>query len=326
MKKYQNTVAAVASLSVSFAARAQDSIFTKWNGVVIGKVSEVSIGLVKYKSMDNLNGPDYVIRKKDVEKIRFENGTMLNLVNEKFNKGKNEEQRIEKQKSTLDYSGTGIETTDYKTKAFKYDLMSLAFGDLDFAYEQMWRPGFNLEGNLGIIGVGITPDAGKSNGYFVKGGIKFLLGKELFTKGTHYGHPLKGKYVKLEMAYTSFDRKDVSFYTQDSSSYSGSYGFYNPSYTTGKTDIHTDAFAVNIIYGWQTVIQNTVSFEWFAGLGLETTKRTFSNASANEANISYNPYGTGDTGNSNYHSFLSGNEQYFPVSLTAGLKIGYLIK
>jgi len=54
--------------------KAQDIIFTKFGEVYEGKILEITETSVKYKKLNNLDGPVYSIDKSKVTKIKFSNG------------------------------------------------------------------------------------------------------------------------------------------------------------------------------------------------------------------------------------------------------------
>ena len=72
--------------------KAQDTLSMRSGEAILVKVMEVGTSEVKYKKIDNLNGPVFSILKSDLLMIKYENGT-----SEKFSK---EEKTIIKVKST----------------------------------------------------------------------------------------------------------------------------------------------------------------------------------------------------------------------------------
>ena len=72
--------------------KAQDTLSTRYGETILVKVIEVGTTEVKYKKLDNLNGPDFSMLKSDLLIIKYENGT-----SEKFSK---EEKTIIKVRST----------------------------------------------------------------------------------------------------------------------------------------------------------------------------------------------------------------------------------
>ena len=53
---------------------AQDVLITKEGQKVLSKIEEIGIDVVKYKKFENLTGASYLISKKDVASILYENG------------------------------------------------------------------------------------------------------------------------------------------------------------------------------------------------------------------------------------------------------------
>ena len=65
------------SLLMTLCAKgfAQDIIHTINEGTIEAKVTEISDDVVRYKTFDNLDGPDYVMPVGRISRIVFENGT-----------------------------------------------------------------------------------------------------------------------------------------------------------------------------------------------------------------------------------------------------------
>jgi len=61
--------------AISSNAFAQDVIVLKTGDEIKATVSEVAIDVIKYKKFENLEGPDYTIKKSDVFMIKYANGT-----------------------------------------------------------------------------------------------------------------------------------------------------------------------------------------------------------------------------------------------------------
>ena len=78
----------VAILSiVTLSLHAQDKIYKKDGGVISAKVKSVGSTMVIYKRFDNPDGPEYTILKKDVNQIKYENGTTDNFKGEDTKEG-----------------------------------------------------------------------------------------------------------------------------------------------------------------------------------------------------------------------------------------------
>ena len=64
--------------AISYLAGADD-IITKLDGEIIkAKITEVGNNVVKYKRMDNPNGPVYVLNFSEIKSVEYENGTIEN--------------------------------------------------------------------------------------------------------------------------------------------------------------------------------------------------------------------------------------------------------
>ena len=61
--------------------KAQDTLSTRYGETILVKVIEVGTAEVKYKKLDNLNGPMFSMLKSDLLMIKYANGT-----NEDFSK------------------------------------------------------------------------------------------------------------------------------------------------------------------------------------------------------------------------------------------------
>lgn len=68
-------VSSVLFLAGTGMAAAQDKIYLHNGGIIDASVKEVAPGTIRYKKQDNPDGPDFVIRKGEVDKIRYANGT-----------------------------------------------------------------------------------------------------------------------------------------------------------------------------------------------------------------------------------------------------------
>ncbi len=69
-------ILSVLALSAFCATYAQDKIYKRDGEIIEAKVKEVSPQSITYKRFDNQDGPEYSINKNDVEKIKYQNGTV----------------------------------------------------------------------------------------------------------------------------------------------------------------------------------------------------------------------------------------------------------
>ncbi len=105
---------------ITFSVYTQDKIIKKNQEILTGKIIEVGIAEIKYKTSDNLNGPDYVITKNDVLLIVYENGKIDKITSVKEDKKKNY-----------------IDSSYFKyNNSISFDLISPAYSDISLAYEK----------------------------------------------------------------------------------------------------------------------------------------------------------------------------------------------
>lgn len=83
------TTAKVLTTSIVLCASivmAQDTIYTTNNKQIKARVNEVGVTEIKYRMFDNQFGPVYDISKKEVAKIKYENGTedIFNIIKDEY--------------------------------------------------------------------------------------------------------------------------------------------------------------------------------------------------------------------------------------------------
>ncbi|MCX6203759.1 MAG: hypothetical protein NTY43_05625 [Bacteroidetes bacterium] len=71
----KNILLFILFLCSSNIIKAQDTLSTRYGENILVKVIEVGTTEVKYKKLDNLNGPVFSILKSDLLMIKYENGT-----------------------------------------------------------------------------------------------------------------------------------------------------------------------------------------------------------------------------------------------------------
>jgi hypothetical protein len=72
--KFTRALLSFSALLFATCANAQDRLYTKDGGILDVKVKEVGTKTIVYKRSSNPDGPDFVIPKSDVERIKFQNG------------------------------------------------------------------------------------------------------------------------------------------------------------------------------------------------------------------------------------------------------------
>lgn len=181
-----------------------------------------------------------------------------------------------------------------KKNAFKADFFAPLTGNFTLAYERSLKPGRSIEGTLGIIGLGIDPNDYNPAGAFVKFGYKFIKNPDFYLQGLRYAHILKGSYFKPELS--------ISAYSRDFEVYNPRYPYPYDTYMERRSVFSA---AINLVLGKQWVIDNAFLVDWYLGVG----------------------YGYDNIDNDGgYHYGHSVADDSFPVSATAGLKVGFLFK
>src|ERR1019366_10798104 len=66
----------VVLIAISCSAHAQDKIYKRDGVIINAKVKAVAATSVTYKRYDNPGGPEYMIAKKELSQIKYENGTI----------------------------------------------------------------------------------------------------------------------------------------------------------------------------------------------------------------------------------------------------------
>ncbi|HTM67388.1 MAG TPA: hypothetical protein VL093_13760 [Flavipsychrobacter sp.] len=72
--KFTSVLLSFAALIFATCANAQDRLYTKDGGILEVKIKEVGTKTIVYKKWSNIEGPDFVIPKNDIERIKFQNG------------------------------------------------------------------------------------------------------------------------------------------------------------------------------------------------------------------------------------------------------------
>lgn len=194
---------------------------------------------------------------------------------------------------------------DNRKNAIKIDFMSPVTGNTTFAYERSLRPGRSMEATMGIIGLGADFEDENAGGLFLKFGYKFLKDPDFYLRGMRYAHILKGSYLKPEIAFGVFGH-DYYDWHYDGGYYDqwGNWVYVEPT----KQRETVISGTIQLVVGKQWVFDNAFLVDMNAGIGYG-----FSSSSEEY-------YGGG------YHYGYTIADSEFPVSFSAGIRIGYLFK
>lgn len=264
----------------------QDTLKTNKGDLVV-KVIEVGLDEIKYHVWNLDQSPVIVIEKRDVKEIVFSNGQRMIIESDRM--------RIENiHHAAMD-----------KNSVLKIEFLGPLNNDLTIGYERVIRPGFNLEGKIGIIGIGVDENNENASGAFLKFGPKLWSGKDYYVRGMRMSHPLRGTYIRPEFIFSRFDIDRTI------------YSFLNPDPIT-KRYSYTN-FALNICFGKQVLFSNVISIDWYLGIGYGLQL-----SDAPEADTVY--LGWEDASFIPYaysHLFMGRN---FPMTLSGGLTVGVILK
>ena len=196
---------------------------------------------------------------------------------------------------SFSHSLYGIKTyQDQRKHALKLNFLAPLTGNTTISYERLIRPSRSWEASLGIIGLGIDSNDENPRGAFGKFGMKFIKNPDFYLKGMRYAHVLKGTYVKPEVTFSvySFEKEY-------------DYWWYN-SYSSSDDRKTNWAVAFNIVVGKQYVFNDIFLLDMYLGAGYG--------------------YSRHDDYDDVYHYGFLGANSDTPLTLTAGFKIGLLLK
>lgn len=276
-------------LSFGLAANAQDKIFTRSGETIECKVVEVGIEEVKYKLSTDEDAAIISIKKIDVLRIEFANGKV-------------EEYRDELEDPNL--------YTDNNKTAWKMDFLSPVMGHLGLYYERSMKPGFSLEGGLGLIGVGYKNVLDDSNpwGAYVRFGPRFMKTPDYRKSSLRYYHVLKGAYLQPQVVFGAFS-SDISYSTFNT-------GTWVTGYVTSRQTTTYGSFLLTV--GKQSVFSNRFLVDFYLGVGYGFRNTTRNNIPDNADEIYFS--------SRTFGALVGGQNGGLPLSATAGIKLGFLTK
>ena len=177
---------------------------------------------------------------------------------------------------------------DNRTRAIKIDFISPLTGNITISYEQSIKPGRSWEASVGLIGLGLDPNNNNPLGLFAQFGFKFIKSPDFYFSRMRYAHLLKGGYVKPEVSLGAYSiDRDTYYYNQN------------------RETVISGAIMVN--FGKQWIFDNVMLFDMYVGVGYGFSTGTYSD------DLDYN------------FGYATGPPQ-FPVALSAGINLGYLLK
>ena len=276
----------IVCLCFSLLANSQDIIRTK-KDTILAKVVEIGIEEIKYHNFNNLDGPIFVLPKTDVIEITYENGTKTLLKPDSYD------------------VTTAATSMRNKTHAFKFEFLSPLGGDLVFGYETMLKVGTNLEFKVGLIGVGFGDNEEKASGAFFKAGIKFQTRPSYVQRGIKYSHGLAGFYIKPEVIFNSYKKSYTNI----------NYNVYPYVYTNEVTKANITNYALDIVFGKQYILGNSVTMDFYFGIGYGIRSTSYDTNPINNSDFE-------NEGSYEYSHIFGGKDS--PLVTTGGFTIGVL--
>lgn len=233
-------------LCASDHLQAQDTLYMRTGEKIAGKVEEIGLDEIKYRISSDGGGVLVVVAKREVRSIKLSRGQEITVSDDPMDIG---------------YSTKQLEKRD----AIKFDFLSPTLQHVTIGYEHVFKPWMNGEVKLGWIGLGgdqrtVLSNSTKPNsGMLAKVGMKFLSTPNYVVRGMRMAHPLKGKYIKPEIMFSTVST------TQG-------YTYYDPYGYWGDQDqkVQYTNLAFNVVLGWQTMMGAGLTFDMYFGLGYGT--------------------------------------------------------
>ena len=287
---------------ISISVKAQDKIYRKNGKVLEVKIIEIGATEIKYKNINDAEGPVYVLETDRVKKIITADGKVQVF--------------SDNLKDTESYEGQ-------LTKAIKINFFSPLYGYTEFGFEKSVGVGKSFEVSVGIIGLGkseplnfydnnysnISSSVKKSqSGGFVSAGYKFnKLPDFIFFGRTKMSHIMQGTYFKPTIYAGHYKENIIISKTSSAQSVLGKQNvtFGSLQLELGRQRVFGEKFVLDTYFG--------------IGYGADNKKSTYQYESTNN-NYQYYEENTAY----NYANSRFGNSP--SLSFTFGLKIGLLIK
>lgn len=279
---------------------------------IICKLVEIGDSELKYKKAEALDGPVFVIDKIKIQKYTLGSGYSELIVPDELSL-ENEHKEILGNREVI-----------------KVSPFSLAYNCISIGYEKVIKVGTNLDVEFGYMNNSMTSnksfndygarsDIGNSfsYGFYIKPGVKFFLGQDFSIKGLKYAHPLKGRFVKLELAVSYLNIQDIIRLR------SGNSYFGIPDEKV-STDINSTAIGAFVSFGRQFILGNVLTLDYYLGLGFAGRINKYSNPDfVNAGNSSYHYIDDRAKYITRYGGFL--RESGSGISGTAGIRLGFII-
>ena len=284
----------------SISVKAQDKIYRKNGKVLEVKIIEIGATDIKYKNLNDADGPIYVLETDRVKKIITADGKV-----QVFSDNLKDKESYEGQ----------------LTKAIKINFFSPLYGYTEIGYEQSIGVGKSYEVSVGFIGLGKSEpldfyDRFSSTsrnvrkgqaGAFVSAGYKFnKLPDFIFFGRTKMSHLMQGTYFKPAV-YVGHYKENIIISKANNSSLVSKQNvtFGALQLELGKQRVFGEKFLLDTYFG--------------IGYGIDNKKDTYQ-----YENTSNNYQYYSENAAYNYANARLGNSP--SISVSFGVKFGVLIK
>lgn len=193
----KNIIVTLTLVCVSVFTFAQDRIIKTDLKEILCKVTEIGVTEIKYKKAENLDGPTYTIKKSEVKKIIFENGT---------------EEIMEQSALTI----VPAKNRNFK-RAITTRPFSPLFNHLSLGYQQALSASRAFIAEVGLIGKGVGDGREDVTGAYGRIGFRLKRTPEVVMEGMEWGYNLAGVYLQPEITYSSFSSSGGGVFTNSGS-------------------------------------------------------------------------------------------------------------
>ena len=277
------------ALLLCMFAQAQDTLFYTTGKFVTGRVEEVGVELVRYRTSSGDGSVLVVAEKRDLARIKLQGGQEFILLNGSTDVPATEAFLARKQTVTM-------------------DVLAPALNHIVVGYERAIGRRMTLCGKLGYIGFWKFKDYYSneinSKGGMVTLGVKFILppGRRKLLSAREQ-HPLSGWYLRPDVLFSKWERQ-YSYID---------YGYYPPYvYGTGSTPY--TSCALNLTIGRQVLLGERFTFDIHGGLGygLQWKRGELTGAGQGYSDRQYYAFS---------HAFLG---EISPLTVSGGMSFGYV--
>lgn len=269
------------------SASAQDSLYYRDGKTITGRVEEIGVELVRYRTASGDAQVLVVAEKRDLARIRLEGGQEFDL-------------------NSFTDDVPGSEAFLSRRTILSADVIAPALNHAVVGYERWISRRTSLCVKAGYIGIGHYSEdyrTIRTSGALGKVGVKFILPKShRRIPNSRDGHPLAGWYLKPELMVSGWGVEKQNYY------------YYPSSYTTVRNEFVSAA--LNVTIGRQLILGEHFTFDIFGGLGYGTQWKNGVQTSGlgNIYNYDRQEY-------SYSHAFLGSR---VPLTVSGGLMFGYL--